>query len=140
MMDEAEEPFHGAKLILFLGDQIAVIRRDDIPQIVFPDCVDLPGGEREPGETPEACVRRELEEELGLRIEPSDLIWKRFYTDPGPAWFFAARLPAVCVRDIRFGNEGQGWWLMPPREFAVAPDAVPHFRQRVLDCLADLGE
>lgn len=34
----------------------------------------LPGGLLEPGETPEACARREALEETGLRIEPQRLI------------------------------------------------------------------
>ena len=139
MKGDPLEEFHGAKLVLFLGDQIAVIRRDNIPQIVFPNCLDLPGGEREPGETPEDCVRRELREELGLNIAVTDLIWKHFYTAPSRAWFFAARLPETRVQDIRFGDEGQGWWLMPPRDFAADEEAVPHFRGRVLECLAALG-
>ena len=44
-------PFRGAKLALFVGDDLAVILRDDIPHIPFPNCWDFPGGGREGDET-----------------------------------------------------------------------------------------
>ncbi len=34
---------------------------------------ELPGGKIEPGESPEAAIRREMEEELGVRIDMSHL-------------------------------------------------------------------
>jgi 8-oxo-dGTP pyrophosphatase MutT (NUDIX family) len=43
---------------------------------------DLPGGVVEVGESPRLAVQREVEEELGLRIEPGDLV----LTDWLPPW------------------------------------------------------
>jgi ADP-ribose pyrophosphatase len=42
----------------------------------------LPAGTLEPGETPEACARRELEEETGYRAGPLTQL-ASFYTSPG---------------------------------------------------------
>lgn len=127
----AREDFDGAKMALFLGDALAVIRRDDIPGLAYAGCLDLPGGQREPGETPEACVLRELREELSLALDPSELTHPRFYTTPTPAWFFAAFVPAARADEIVLGDEGQGWSLMKPEAFIAAEDAVPHLQDRV---------
>jgi ADP-ribose pyrophosphatase YjhB (NUDIX family) len=51
------------------------IVRDSQDRILFQQrgdfgCWGLPGGVLEPGESPSACVRREVSEETGLRVEP----------------------------------------------------------------------
>lgn len=43
-------------------------QRDDVPDIVYPGLVSLFGGHLEPGEAPHACIQRELEEEIGVRL------------------------------------------------------------------------
>ena len=137
------EDFVGAKLVLLVGERLVTILRDDLPEILFPGHWDLPGGGREPGETPVDTVLRELDEELSLRLTPEVLVWRRVYpspTHPGRvSVFFAARLPAGAEAGIRLGNEGQRWALMPPVTFVTHPRAVPHFRDRARDGLAALG-
>lgn len=44
---------------------------------------EFPGGKVEPGEEPEACVRRELEEELGIAVEDAEEITRFPYQYPG---------------------------------------------------------
>lgn len=130
--DIAGQGFAGAKLALFLGDQLAVILRDDIPGIPWPGRLDLPGGGREGDETPQACVLRETREELGLLIAARHLCWgQRFMGRAGPVWFFAAHLEAARARDVVFGNEGQGWRLMRPAAYLADPLAIPHFQDRL---------
>lgn len=127
-MTSAGEDFAGAKLAVFLGQNLLVIQRDDRPDIPYPGHWDLPGGGREAGETPVACALRETREEVGLVLPPELLIWSRVYQRPhGRVWFFAAYLPAAAAGDIRFGDEGQGWALMAPEAYCAHPLAVPHF-------------
>lgn len=132
--------FVGAKLALFLGSDLLVIRRDDRADIPFPNHLDLPGGGREGAETPEACVLRETREEVGLILTKDALVWGRRYVRPrGSAWFFAAHLGAETADQVHFGDEGQGWSLMRPKEYTKHPEAVPHFRDQVAEYLETLG-
>jgi len=125
-------PFAGAKLALFLGDDLLVIQRDDRPDIPWPGHWDLPGGGREGEETPIACALRETREEVGLVIAPGDVSWSHSYLRPhGRVWFFVAHMSADLVHVVRFGDEGQGWRLMPPGDYCRHPLAVPHFAEQL---------
>jgi len=110
--------FHGAKLALLIGDRLVSILRDKDPEIPYPDMWDLPGGGREAGESPEACVLRELKEELSLTLSEADLRWKRQYVSDldgkSATWFFVAELPELDINRIRRGAKGRpggcGMW------------------------------
>ena len=61
----------------------AVIRKDGRTlicsrpkQSALADFYEFPGGKCEPGETPEQCVLRELQEELGIRCRAFDRIYR----------------------------------------------------------------
>ncbi|WP_054004416.1 NUDIX hydrolase [Shimia sp. SK013] len=130
--------FRGTKLLIFAGDQLVTLQRDDIPSIPWPDHWDFPGGGREGTETAVACTLRETREELGLEISPKSLIWaRRYFRVDHHTWFFAAQLPATIVADIQFGNEGQSWRLMAPDEYLTHPRAIPHFQARLADYIAN---
>ena len=128
--------FAGAKLALFIGQDLLVILRDERPDIPYPGHWDLPGGGREGAETPEACALREAREETGLIVPPRALMGATAVERPhGRVWFFAAHLPKQVQNDIRFGGEGQEWRLMAPADYCAHPRAIRHFAEYVAGCL-----
>ncbi len=138
--DGQHQEFAAAKLILVIGDQLLVIRRDDRPDIAWPNALDFPGGGREAGEGPQDCALRETREEIGLHLTHRDLIWQTAMQRPqGMVWFYGARLGAERAGDIVFGNEGQGWMLINPAAYDSDPDAIPHFAQRLRDFMDHAG-
>ncbi len=55
------------KGVVFQGNKVVLLKNER-------DEWELPGGKLEPGENPEACLVREIEEELGLRVDVEDLL------------------------------------------------------------------
>ncbi len=133
----------GAKVALFLGDQLVSILRDDFPHIHYPNLWDLPGGGREGEETTFETVARELEEELGLIMPKTAVLWESGFpssTDP-ERWnaFFVARMPAACVHDIVFGDEGQRWKMFDMKAFVSLPNRVPSYGGRLAKWIDETG-
>lgn len=64
--------------ILFVNKQkqILLLLRDDKPNIPYPNCWDILGGNVEEGETPEQCIIREMREEIGRDIQKLQLFKK----------------------------------------------------------------
>ncbi|MBL3597406.1 NUDIX hydrolase [Rhodovulum sulfidophilum] len=133
-----DEPFGGAKLALLTGRGLVSILRDDVPHIAWPGHWDFPGGAREGRESPAACVLRETREELGLALEPARLIWRQTYPNHrGRAvWFFVARIGADEIARIRFGDEGQGWAVMPVGDYLAHPKGIGQLQARLAEYLA----
>ncbi|GGL81341.1 NUDIX hydrolase [Wenxinia marina] len=127
--------FDGAKVALFVGERLVIMRRDDRPDIDYPGLLDFPGGGREGDETPLETVVRETREEVGLRLTEADMVWRRDFVSvsaPGwTVWFYVARLSASAEADIVLGDEGQGWELMTPHSFLSRSDAVPSLQHRL---------
>jgi 8-oxo-dGTP diphosphatase len=137
--DDQDSSFHGCKIALIHGGEVLSYVRDHRPDIPFSGNWDLPGGGREGGETPEACVLRELDEEFALHLDPGRLAYRRHYPDregSSSSYFFGALLLPGDIEAIRFGSEGQAWRMMPCQEFLAHPHAVPHLKERLGECIA----
>ena len=127
--------FVGSKIAVFCGNQIVTYLRDDFDHIPDPGLWDLPGGEREPGETALACVLRETLEEFSIQLGPDQIIHESSYPShqPGRAdvAFFAAQVDQQMIDAIIFGDEGQEWRMMPVAEFLDRDDAVVELQRAV---------
>ncbi len=97
----------GCQVVLVdAAGRILLQLRDDIPTIPFPGMWAIPGGMLEPGETPLACIERDGEEELGVRIAPAEVAHLMTRTRSyGIEHTFTAPLD-VAAEDIRL-TEGQ---------------------------------
>jgi len=126
--------FTGAKAALFCGASVLVYLRDEKPGLRWPGLWDLPGGGREGLESPEDCLLRELWEEFGLQLPADRLVWRGVFpsmVDEGrESVFFGGWLSADEVGSVRFGDEGQGWELMPVEGFLGHPLGVPEMQRR----------
>ena len=109
-----------------------VLRRDDIPQIPFPNALDLPGGGREAGETPVETAAREIFEETALQIAPARFHYARSYMRADlSGWFLAAEITEAETQSMRLGDEGQALWMMEIDAYLNDPEAIAHFQLRL---------
>lgn len=131
------QPFHGAKAFLLHRGRIAVILRDDRPDIAWPNHWDMPGGGREAEEAPFACLRRETREELGIDIHETDVIWHQTYESAaGRSHWFAVTIDDMRAAGITLGDEGQRWQWMRYGDYLDHPRAIAHFADRLRDFMA----
>jgi 8-oxo-dGTP diphosphatase len=74
---------HVATVIPCYGSRALLQLRDEMPNIDFPGCWGLFGGEINPGEEPAAAAKRELYEEIGFRPAAVQLLGKDIVEDLG---------------------------------------------------------
>lgn len=100
----------GYPLIVTAG----VIRRDDTVLIARRESGPLagqwefPGGKLEPGESPEACLARELQEELGLEVEVGDIFTVVYHEYPGGPVLLLAYTCRLPEEDASHLSEARG--------------------------------
>ena len=131
--------FTGVKAALLVEQSILVILRDDKPDIPWPNMWELPGGGREGQETPLECLQREVWEELGLALKEESIIWSKIYPSmldkDRSAVFVVSQISQEQYREIRFGDEGKAFKLMPVEDFIKVEGVIPQLQERFKDYL-----
>src|SRR5690554_257431 len=88
---------------------------------------EFPGGKREPGETPEQALARELEEELGIQVQVGAPIITVPQAYPGKRLRLDVRRVSAW-KGIPRGNEGQALAWVPAHKlssYAMPPADIP---------------
>ncbi|WP_217898321.1 NUDIX domain-containing protein [Tropicimonas sediminicola] len=139
----ASRDVFGAKIALVCGDEVVTYLRDDFAHIPNPGQWDLPGGEREPGETALVCALREAEEEFGIRVPAASVVhadrFHKYQPHRIAGVFLVARIPPTLVEAIVFGEEGQRWEMMSVPRFIAHPNAVPELQGALCQWWEALG-
>lgn len=132
--------FTGAKIALISRGRLIAYLRDQKDEIPFPGMWDLPGGGRELDETPLQCAIRETWEEFRVSVDPTSIVWERYYpshtpTNPG-SYFLVAKLDDG-FGEVTFGEEGQQWEIMSIDGFLAHPGVVEHLKIRLQHYLSE---
>ncbi|MFN3650761.1 MAG: NUDIX hydrolase [Armatimonadota bacterium] len=135
-MSSTRERLRVAGVILHRDGRVLLQHRDDRPDIVSPNLWVIFGGHLEPGEEPEAGARREIQEELGLSLEPPLELFHHDDDGNRERFFFAADL-RVPIAELTL-YEGQAMELLGPEEIRRYP-LVPFHRELLLRFLGSNG-
>lgn len=119
-------PIRVAAVILHQDGRVLLQHRDDRPDIAWPGHWALFGGHMEAEETPEQAALREIEEELGLCLEPPLHLVHHGIDGVRERFVFASRL-VVSLETLTL-MEGQGMALLTLEELAAYPVVPAHHR------------
>lgn len=129
----AERPLHVVAAII-KDETGRVFTAKRKPGGYFGDYWEFPGGKVEPGETEEAALKREIQEELSIVVEPTRFLQRNGYSYP----FGQLQISFYeCERKggtIRLTEHREGRWLKPeqmkPQEFPPADAMILEALQR----------
>lgn len=117
--------------LLWHDGRVLITRRTG--EEVRPELWELTGGHQAPGETPEAALRREFVEELGLEVEVGRFWLEQRYRYPNGPWvwlrFYLCRLRPGAAPPASIPSRG---WVSPAElAFHTFPAANAQLLRRI---------
>jgi len=97
----------GAKAIVCYQNKFLLVLRDNDPDIAYPNKWNLPGGGINEGESPEAGMKRELEEEINLKQPNLVYTGTTTYDDGSLVYRYFCNLTDQQFNEIKLLSEGQ---------------------------------
>jgi len=89
--------------------------------------------------TPFECVQREVFEELGLKLEETDIVWAKEYQgmlDPDKtSIFMVGTITQEECTSIAFGDEGLAYQMMDVSQFLADENVISQLQDRLSDYL-----
>ena len=88
---------------------------------------EFPGGKMEPGENPRECLRRELQEELGIEAEIGDLLVSHIHEYPHGTILLLSYRARHLNGDFDLRDHDEVAWVEPNEfgRFDIAPADLP---------------
>jgi 8-oxo-dGTP diphosphatase len=111
--------------IIIRGERVLVTRRAKGQKLEGK--WEFPGGKLEPGESPQACIVRELDEELGVSVEAGPVLTSAIYSYPGGVInLIAVEVRAAC-EDLRLTVHDAAEWVTTAElmKLELAPADIP---------------
>ena len=111
--------------VIYKDDKVLIARRG--PEKHLAGYWEFPGGKIESGETPEACLRREIEEELGIEINVYDFLMESIYDYGDKTVSLKAYRCTYLYGDIILSDHDDVRWVLPEQlsEYQLAPADIP---------------
>ena len=116
-----------AGIILFKENKFLLPLRDNKPNITYPHYWGIFGGGVEKGETPQQAIVRELQEELGLKIENPELILKNKFKGE-TRYTFKQEIKDISGLQL---NEGKEMRLFTKEEILNLKNTVPYLKRLI---------
>ena len=114
-----------ATAVIYKDEYVLIARRG--PEKHLAGYWEFPGGKIELSETPEACLRREIEEELGINIQVNDFLMESIYDYGDKKVSLKAYRCTYLHGDITLSDHDDVRWVLPEQlsEYQLAPADMP---------------